>query len=161
MKNYATDLVSFCIKNNINVNLAESCTGGLISSKLIDVAGASRIFKFGVISYSNESKNLLLKVPKSILNKYGAVSEETASSMVEKLSNFAEIQFSMAVTGIAGPGGGTRNKPIGLVYHSFYYKKSKKKYVIKKKYKGNRNKIRNAAALFSIYQSYIILKSTI
>ena len=161
MKNYATKLVSLCIRNNININLAESCSGGLISSKLIDVEGVSKIFKFGVVSYSNDSKNVLLKVPKSILNEFGAVSKETASSMVEKLSKFKEVQFSMAVTGVAGPGGGTKSKPIGLVYHSFFYKKSKKKYVIKKKYKGDRNTIRNEAALFSIYQSYIILKSVI
>ena len=161
MRNYSKKLVNLCIKNGIKISLAESCTGGLISSKLIGVENVSKILDYGIVTYSNNSKIHFLKVPKHILEKHGAVSRETAEAMVYGLSDLSETNFSMAVTGIAGPGGESKDKPIGLVYHSFFSKNSKNLIVIKKNYTGNRNQIRNYASLYSIYKSYIILKSTV
>ena len=161
MKNYSSDFVNICIKNNIRFNLAESCTGGLISSKLVAIKNVSKVYEFGIVTYSNESKQSLLKVPRNTLKKHGAVSEQTAEAMVKTLSNNSKIDFSFAITGIAGPGGGTIEKPIGLVYHSFYFKKIKRVFIIKKIYNGYRNIIRENAASFSIYKSYIIIKSIV
>ncbi len=157
-KYLAKKLIDFCIKNNITINLAESCTGGLISSKIVSIANASKVFNYGIITYTNESKHYFLKVPLDIIKKHGAVSQETAKYMVKGLSKKKNIIFSFAVTGIAGPLGGTKEKPIGLVYFSFLHK-NKNLIVDKKVFKGNRNEIRESAANYALKRSYEIISS--
>ena len=154
--NLAKNFIHLCLKKNIYVNLAESCTGGLISSKIIEVADASKVLKYSIVTYSNDAKRSFLKVPVKILKNYGAVSKETASYMVRGLSKEKDISFSIAVTGIAGPSGGTKYKPVGLVFFSFLY--NKKDILIKKKlFKGNRNIIREKAASYALKKSIEII----
>ena len=154
--NLAKKFVYLCLTKNLYVNLAESCTGGLISSKIIEIADASKVLKYSIVTYSNDSKKNLLKVPLNVLKNYGAVSEETASYMVRGLSKEKDISFSMAVTGIAGPSGGTKYKPVGLVFFSFLY--NKKDILVKKKlFKGNRNIVREKAANYALKKSIEII----
>ena len=146
----------YVLKRILYVNLAESCTGGLISSKIIEIADASKVLKYSIVTYSNDSKKNFLKVPLNILKNYGAVSEETASYMVKGLSKEKDISFSMAVTGIAGPSGGTKYKPVGLVFFFFLYNK-KDILVQKKLFKGSRNIIREKAANYALKKSIEII----
>ncbi len=157
--NLEKQFVSICIKKKIYANIAESCTGGLISSKIISVANASKALKYSLITYSNESKHKFLRVPLNVLRNYGAVSEQTAYHMVKGLSKEKGISFSLAVTGIAGPLGGTKSKPVGLVYFSFLYEN--RNIVIEKKiFNGSRNVIREKAADYALKRSIEILKLT-
>ena len=103
-------------KKNLKISFAESCTGGLLSSSITSVSGSSKVFALGLVAYSNQSKNNILKIPKKILRKYGAVSYEACLSMVRNLSKISKTEISLSITGIAGPKGGSRKKPIGLVY---------------------------------------------
>ena len=96
--------------------MAESCTGGNISSLITSISGSSEVFNFSVISYSNKSKIQILRVPKNTIDKYGAVSKEVCLSMVKNLSRISKNKISLSVTGIAGPDGGTSKKPVGLVF---------------------------------------------
>ena len=153
-------LVSICIKKKIRINLAESCTGGLICSSIVSVANASKVFELGLITYSNEAKIKLLKIPYEILSKHGAVSRKTAYYMANGLAKYKNIDFSLAITGIAGPSGGTVQKPVGLVYFSFYLRNTKIK-VEKKIFKGSRNKIREKAANYAIEKSIEIIELNI
>src|SRR5688500_4985133 len=98
------------------VSVAESCTGGLIGSRLTEVPGASSYFMEGVVSYSNEAKARTLNVAKPLLDEFGAVSAEVAGAMAEGMRNRSGTDYAISVTGIAGPGGGTEEKPVGLVY---------------------------------------------
>ncbi len=109
-------VVAQLIERNLTVSTAESCTGGLLSSRITDVPGASNIFKQGFVTYSNEAKHELLGVPQDLLDKFGAVSEPVALSMAERALALAESDFSLSLTGIAGPGGGSPDKPVGLVF---------------------------------------------
>ncbi len=111
------DVVSkLLIKQKRTLALAESCTGGLISHKLTNIAGSSKYFERGVVSYSNAAKISLLDVSPDVIERHGAVSRETAVAMAEGIRWIAQTSYGLAVTGIAGPSGGTRNKPVGLVY---------------------------------------------
>tara|TARA_B100001123_G_C14992413_1_gene900125 strand:+ start:261 stop:734 length:474 start_codon:yes stop_codon:yes gene_type:complete len=104
------------IRKKTKVSVAESCTGGMISSAITSVSGSSKVFSLGLVAYSNVSKINILKVPKKIIKKYGAVSEQVCKYMTINISKISKSNMSIATTGIAGPGGGTKNKPIGLVY---------------------------------------------
>ena len=104
------------IKKNITLSLAESCTGGLLSSKFTKLSGSSKYFQMGLVTYSNKAKIKLLKVNKKIINKYGSVSPECCKAMVQGLSKISNSKINISVTGIAGPNGGTKDKPVGLVY---------------------------------------------
>ena len=115
-ENLPTILIKELIKRNESVVFAESCTGGLLSSKITSISGSSKIFKGSVIAYSNELKNLLLNVPKELLNTYGAVSEEVAEAMAIGAKKKLNSDWAISVSGIAGPNGGSQSKPIGLVY---------------------------------------------
>ncbi len=159
MVNYSKKLISYCAKNNLSISIAESCTGGMISSKLISIPGASKVIDCGLITYSNLSKNLYLDIPLNIIQKYGAVSTQVAELMVNGLKNKLKSDFFISTTGVAGPVGGSKNKPVGTVYHSFYFKK--KIITLKKKYNGTRFNIRLNASLFSIKKSYLIIVSSI
>jgi len=109
-------IISLLKKKKITLSVAESCTGGMFAQVLTNVSGASRIFKFGIITYSNQSKIKYLKVPSAIINKYGAVSKQCCRSMVGNLSKISKAKLNIAITGIAGPKGGSKLKPVGLVY---------------------------------------------
>ena len=109
-------LIKELIKRNESIVFAESCTGGLLSSQITSISGSSKVFKGSVIAYSNELKNLLLDVPKDLLNSFGAVSAEVAESMAIGAKNKLNSDWAISVSGIAGPNGGTKSKPIGLVY---------------------------------------------
>jgi|TARA_B100000780_G_scaffold39093_1_gene24294 PncC family amidohydrolase len=116
MKKLANKLVKILIKKKLKISLAESCTGGMLSSTITSVSGSSKIFNLGLITYSNKTKMNILKVPKKIISKYGAVSHECCLSMVKNLSRISKAHISVSITGIAGPNGGTKIKPVGLVY---------------------------------------------
>ena len=109
-------VVNFLKKKRLTISFAESCTGGLLSSTITSVSGSSKVFKLGLVTYSNEAKIKILKVPKKIIAKYGAVSYETCLSMVNNLSKISKTKISLSITGIAGPKGGTKTKPVGLVF---------------------------------------------
>ena len=108
--------VNYLKKKRLTVSFAESCTGGLLSSAITSVNGSSKVFKLGLVTYSNEAKIKILKVPKKIIKKYGAVSYETCLCMVNNLSKIGKTKISLSITGIAGPKGGSKQKPVGLVY---------------------------------------------
>tara|TARA_B100000767_G_scaffold215850_1_gene203385 strand:+ start:1579 stop:2049 length:471 start_codon:yes stop_codon:yes gene_type:complete len=116
MKNLINKTVQKLIKKKLKISFAESCTGGLLSSSITSISGASKVFNLGLVTYSNEAKTNILKVPKKIIDKYGAVSKECCLSMVKNLSKMSKANISVSITGIAGPNGGTKLKPIGLVF---------------------------------------------
>ena len=122
MSRISKKIVKILSKKNLTISFAESCTGGLLSSKITSVSGSSKVFKLGVITYSNNSKIKILKVPKKIINNYGAVSKETCFQMVSKLAKLSKTNIAVSITGIAGPKGGSKLKPVGLVYIGLYYK---------------------------------------
>jgi len=146
MENLAQKLVKKLIKKKLKISFAESCTGGLLSSTITSVSGSSRVFNLGLITYSNKAKIDILKVPKKIIKKYGAVSNECCLSMVKNLSKISKANISVSITGIAGPNGGTKLKPVGLIYIGI--KKKNKISVQKNIFKGkNRISIQKATTL--------------
>ena len=104
------------IKKNITLSIAESCTGGLLSSKFTRLSGSSKYFQMGLVTYSNNAKIKILKVNKKIIDKHGSVSPECCRSMVQGLTKISKSKINISITGIAGPNGGTKDKPVGLVY---------------------------------------------
>ena len=116
MKSLAKKIVKILIKKKLKISFAESCTGGLLSSAITSVNGSSKVFTLGLLAYSNQSKTQILKVSKNIIRKYGSVSEQVCLAMVKNLSKISKTNMSVSITGIAGPSGGTKIKPVGLVY---------------------------------------------
>ncbi len=116
MKKLSKKIVNLLRKKKFKISFAESCTGGLLSSKITSISGSSKVFTLGLVTYSNKSKIDILKIPKIIIIKHGAVSYETCLSMVKNLSKISKSSISVSITGIAGPGGGSKQKPVGLVY---------------------------------------------
>ena len=116
MKKLSQKIVNLLKNKKLRISFAESCTGGLLSSSITSVSGSSKVFTYGLIVYSNQAKINILKVPKSTIIKHGSVSYETCLSMVKNLNKIAKTNISVSVTGIAGPKGGTKEKPVGLVY---------------------------------------------
>ena len=110
------NLIRLLIKKKLKISFVESCTGGLLASTITSFSGASKIFNLGLITYSNQAKIKILKVNKNIIRKYGAVSHECCSAMVKNLSKISRASINISITGIAGPKGGTRQKPVGLVF---------------------------------------------
>ena len=109
-------LVKILIKKKLKISFAESCTGGLLASSITSISGASKVFDLGLVTYSNQAKIKLLKVNKNIIRNYGAVSHECCLAMVTNLSQISKANINVAITGVAGPNGGTKYKPVGLVY---------------------------------------------
>ena len=109
-------LIKILAKKKLKISVVESCTGGLLASKITSTSGASKVFNLGFVTYSNQAKIEILKVNKNIIRKYGAVSHECCSAMVNNLSKISKANISVSITGIAGPKGGTKSKPVGLVY---------------------------------------------
>ena len=110
------NLIKVLTKKKLKIALAESCTGGLLASKITSISGASKVFNLGLVTYSNQAKIRILKVNDNIIRKYGAVSYECCNAMVNNLSKFSKANINVSITGIAGPKGGTKQKPVGLVY---------------------------------------------
>ena len=116
MKKISQKIVRLLKKKRLKISFAESCTGGLLSSTITSVSGASKVFTMGLVTYSNQAKTSILKVPKQIIKKHGAVSIQCCLSMVNNLSKISKSNIVVSITGIAGPSGGTKKKPVGLVY---------------------------------------------
>ena len=138
MKNLTNKIVKKLIKKKLKISFAESCTGGLMSSLLTSISGSSKVFNLSLITYSNKAKIEVLKVPRKIINKYGAVSQECCLAMVKNLSKISRANISVSITGIAGPNGGTKLKPVGLVYIGI---KKGNKIIINKNLFKNKNRI--------------------
>jgi len=143
MKKLSQKIVSLLRKKKLKISFAESCTGGLLSSSITSISGSSKIFTIGLVTYSNQSKISLLKVPKKIISKHGAVSYETCLSMVKNLNKISKTNISVSITGIAGPDGGTKNKPVGLVFIGIKKgnKTLVKKYLFKNKKRSSIQKV--------------------
>ena len=109
-------LIRILTKKKLKISFAESCTGGLLSSSITSISGSSKVFNLGLVTYSNQAKINILKINKNIIKKYGAVSHECCSAMVKNLSKISKANINVSITGIAGPKGGTKQKPVGLVY---------------------------------------------
>ena len=116
MINLSLKILKLMTKKKLTLSFAESCTGGLLASSITSISGSSKVFNLGLVTYSNNAKVKLLKVPKKTITKYGAVSYETCLSMVKNLSKISKSSISISITGVAGPSGGTKEKPVGLVY---------------------------------------------
>ena len=116
MKTISQKIVRLLKKKKLNISFAESCTGGMLSSAITSVKGSSKVLKLGLVAYSNQSKTKVLKIPKNIIKKYGSVSYQVCLAMVQNVSKIGETSMSVALTGVAGPSGGTKIKPVGLVY---------------------------------------------
>ena len=135
MKLLAKKIVKILTKKKLTIAFAESCTGGMVSSAITAINGSSKVFTLGLVVYSNKSKINVLKIPKNIIKKYGTVSAQVCLDMVKNISKIAKTNVSLSVTGIAGPGGGTKKKPVGLVYVGIkkVNRAEVKKYFFKKK----------------------------
>ena len=128
------------IKKKLTISVAESCTGGLLAHNLTKLANSSKYFQMGLITYSNQAKIKILKVNKNIIKKYGAVSDECCKAMVKNLSKISKSKINISITGIAGPGGASKDKPVGLVYIGI--KKGNKIIIKENKFKSkNRHSI--------------------
>ena len=146
MKIISQKVYKLLSKKKLKISFAESCTGGLLSSTITSIGGSSKIFSLGLVTYSNKSKMDILKVPRKIIMKYGAVSYETCLSMVKNLNILSKTNISVSITGIAGPKGGTNDKPVGLVYIGI--KKGKKILIKKYHFKSkSRNFIQKATVI--------------
>ena len=139
MKKKLIKLIYLLRKKKLKLAIAESCTGGMLSSAITSVSGASKVFTMGLVTYSNQAKINILKVPKKIIQKHGAVSIQCCLSMVNSLSKISKSKLCISITGVAGPKGGTKQKPVGLVYIGI--KNGKRIVVNKNQFK---NKGRNA-----------------
>jgi len=149
MKNLAKKVVKKLIKQKLKISFAESCTGGMLSSTITSVNDSSKVFTLGMVTYSNKVKIDILKVPKKIIAKHGAVSKECCLSMVKNLSKISKTNISLSITGIAGPKGGTKLKPIGLVYIGI--KKGNKIIITENLFKGKeRISIQKASVISSL-----------
>ena len=150
------NLVKILTKKKLKIAFAESCTGGMLASEITSVSGASKVFGIGLVTYSNHAKITVLKVNKSIIQKYGAVSPQCCESMVKNLAKISKAQINVSITGIAGPNGGTKTKPVGLVYIGV---KNKNKILITKNIfnQKSRKAIQNA----TVKRTLEIIRSTI
>ena len=146
-----------CLEKKLTITTAESCTGGMIASSIVSVSGSSAIFKSSVVTYSNEMKSKILNIPLKSINENGAVSKVIAYTMAYNVLNLMNSDISIAVTGIAGPGGGSKNKPVGLVYIGIGTKQN----IVTKRYlfKGNRLKIRQETTLEALKLSNKIIEN--
>ena len=156
MKKLSQKIVKLLSKKRLKISFAESCTGGLLSSSITSINGSSKIFSLGLVTYSNQSKISMLKVPKRIIIKYGAVSYETCLAMVKNLNKISKTNISVSITGIAGPNGGTKQKPVGLVYIGI---KKGKKTIIKKNLFKNKN--RNSIQRSTVSQAHKMILNII
>ena len=156
MINLADKLVKKLIKKRLKISFAESCTGGLLSSSITSISGSSKVFNLGLITYSNKSKIDILKVPKKIIDRYGAVSNECCLSMVKNLSKIGKANISVSITGVAGPNGGTKLKPVGLVYIGI--KRGSKITIQKNLFKDKKRILIQKATTLKVLKNILALK---
>jgi nicotinamide-nucleotide amidase len=150
------ELVKILNKKKLKIAFAESCTGGMLASEITSISGASKVFGLGLVTYSNQAKINILKVKKSIIKKYGAVSPECCQAMIKNLAKISKAQINVSITGIAGPNGGTKLKPVGLVYIGV--RKNNKIFISKNVFK---EKNRKAIQKTTITKTLKIIKSII
>ena len=157
MKKKIIKIIKLLKQKKFKISIAESCTGGMLSSAITSISGASKVFDMGLVTYSNQSKTSILKVPKRIIKKHGSVSVQSCLSMVNNLNKISKSKICVSITGIAGPSGGTKQKPIGLVYIGIGTKRN----TITKEYLfiGNRLKIRQETTLEALKLSNNIIES--
>ena len=157
MKKLSQEIVRLLTKKKFKIAFAESCTGGLLSSSMTSISGSSKVFTIGLVTYSNQSKINILKVPKNVIRKHGAVSYETCLSMVKNLSKISKTNIAVSITGIAGPKGGAKQKPVGLVFIGI--KKGNKTLVKKYLFKNKkRTSIQRAAVIKALNLILIFIK---
>ena len=154
MKKLSQKIVKILFKKRLKISFAESCTGGLLSSSITSISGSSKVFTLGLVTYSNHAKINILKVPKKIIMNHGAVSYETCLYMVKNLNKISKTNISVSITGVAGPKGGTKQKPVGLVYIGI--KKGNK--ILVKKYLF-KNKKRNSIQRSTINKALNLILS--
>ena len=149
-------LVKILANKKLKISFAESCTGGMLATEITSISGASKVFGLGLVTYSNQAKINILKVKKNIIQKYGAVSPQCCQAMVKNLAKISKAQINVSITGIAGPNGGTKTKPVGLVYIGV--KKNNKILITKNIFKQkSRKAIQNA----TVRRTLEIIRSTI
>ena len=156
MKKLSQRVIKLLEKKRLKISFAESCTGGLLSSSITSITGSSKVFSLGLVTYSNKSKINILKVPKRIIMKHGAVSYETCFYMVKNLSKMSKTNICVSITGVAGPMGGTKEKPVGLVYIGI---KKGYKIIVKKNLFKNKN--RNSIQKSSVNQAFKMILNII
>ena len=157
MKKLSQEIVRLLTKKKLKISFVESCTGGLLSSSMTSINGSSKVFTIGLVTYSNQSKINILKVPKNVIRKHGAVSYETCLSMVKNLSKISKTDIAVSITGIAGPKGGAKQKPVGLVFIGI--KKGNKTLVKKYLFKNKkRTSIQRAAVIKALNLILIFIK---
>ena len=156
MKKKIIQIINLLKRKKLKISAAESCTGGMLSSAITSVSGASKVFTMGLVTYSNQAKISILKVPKKIIQKHGAVSIQCCLSMVNNLSKISKSKVCVSITGIAGPSGGTKQKPVGLVYIGV--KNGKKVIISKSQFK---NKGRSSIQKSTVKKSLELLLKTI
>jgi len=154
VKKLSQKLVKLLSAKRLRISFAESCTGGLLASSITSISGSSKVFTLGLVTYSNQAKINILKVPKRLIIKHGAVSYETCLSMVKNLNKISKTNISVSITGVAGPKGGSRQKPVGLVYIGI--KKGNKTLVKKYLFK---NKKRNSIQRNSVHKALNLVLS--
>ena len=137
MKKISQKIVNLLTQKKLNTSFAESCTGGLLASSITSISGSSKVFTLGLVTYSNNAKINILKVPKNIISRHGAVSHQTCMHMVKNLNKISKTNISVSITGVAGPNGGTKKKPVGLVYIGL---KKGNKLLVKKYFFKNKNR---------------------
>ena len=150
------NLVRLLTKKKLKLSVAESCTGGMLASSITSISGASKVFNLGLVTYSNQAKIRILKVNKNIIKNYGAVSHQCCLAMVNNLSKISKAHINVSITGIAGPKGGTKLKPVGLVYIGI--KKNSRLLITKNIFK---QKNRKAIQKATIKRTLKIIKSFI
>ena len=150
-------LVRLLTKKKLKLSVAESCTGGMLASSITSISGASKVFSLGLVTYSNQAKIRILKVNKNIIKNYGAVSHQCCLAMVNNLSKISKANINVSITGIAGPKGGTKQKPVGLVYIGI---KNGKKVIVSKNLFRNKGRasIRRASVKKTISLLIKLLK---
>jgi len=150
------NLVKKLTKKKLKIAFAESCTGGMLAAAITSVSGASKVFGLGLVTYSNQAKIIILKINKSIIQTYGAVSPQCCEAMVKNLAKISKAQINVSITGVAGPNGGTKSKPVGLVYIGV--KKNNKLLITKNLFK---HKNRKAIQKATVKRTLKIIKSLI
>ncbi len=155
-------LAEFCINSSSQITCAESCTGGLVAKLITDRQGSSQWFERGFVTYSNLAKEEMLGVDKHLLAEFGAVSEAVAEAMAMGALRHSHAQFSLSITGIAGPGGGSESKPVGLVCFGWAYYDKKNAQILaqtsEQHFSGDRERVRNQSAFFALQQLIKIIK---
>tara|TARA_B100002051_G_scaffold133437_1_gene126828 strand:+ start:471 stop:941 length:471 start_codon:yes stop_codon:yes gene_type:complete len=145
MRKLSLKVVKLLSKKRLKISFAESCTGGLLSNSITSISGSSKVFTLGLVTYSNQAKMNILKIPKKIIMNHGAVSHETCLYMVKNLNKISKTNISVSITGVAGPKGGTKQKPVGMVYIGI--KKGNKTLVKKFLFKSKKRKLIQKASV--------------